>query len=171
MQELRDFFNAGSFQDMLAALNPSLDDAGVRDCCWLVPCSMAISAQSCWAPGCQAHAADREQLTLRGPVSDLRQHMAYMCMLTVRGVAAGHQAISQFLADKGKADAQGSSSSPEAAQALMGALHSLTGLRALLAAGLSSGELLACTAFAINGWHVQCGLARLPCVLLTARLS
>lgn len=64
-------------------------------------------------------------------------------MLTL-GVRAGHQAISQFLADKGKADAQGGSSPPEAAQALMGALHSLTGLRALLAAGLSSGEPFNC---------------------------
>ena len=28
VQELRDFFNAGSFQDMLAGLEPSLDEAG-----------------------------------------------------------------------------------------------------------------------------------------------
>ena len=27
-QELRDFFNAGSFKDMLAGLEPSLDDSG-----------------------------------------------------------------------------------------------------------------------------------------------
>ena len=42
----------------------------------------------------------------------------------------------QFLKDKQGADSAG------APQALVSALHSLTGLRALLAGGLSSGELL-----------------------------
>ena len=47
--------------------------------------------------------------------------------------------MQQFLKDKGAADSRGSEASPQASQALVAALHSLTGLRALLAGGLSSG--------------------------------
>ena len=50
------------------------------------------------------------------------------------------QAVGHFLQAKGKADGVGSSTGPEAAGAVMDALHSLTSLRALLAAGLSSGD-------------------------------
>ena len=57
-----------------------------------------------------------------------RERQAHQCG------SAGTRAIEQFLTDKGRADAAGAD-----AQALVAALHSLTGLRALLAAGLSSG--------------------------------
>ncbi|KAK9806472.1 hypothetical protein WJX73_000758 [Symbiochloris irregularis] len=77
--ELRDFFNAGSFKDMLDGLGESLDEDSKQ-------------------------AADR------------------------------------FLQAKGKADAVGpDAQGPEAAGALIEALHSLTSLRATLAARLSSG--------------------------------
>ena len=48
--------------------------------------------------------------------------------------------MQQFLRDKQAADSCGQAASPEASQALVAALHSLTGLRALLAGGLSSGK-------------------------------
>ena len=48
--------------------------------------------------------------------------------------------MQQFLRDKQAADSCGQAAFPEASQALVAALHSLTGLRALLAGGLSSGE-------------------------------
>ena len=50
--------------------------------------------------------------------------------------------MQQFLKDKGPVDSSGSEAAPEASKALVAALHSLTGLRALLAGGLSSGKHL-----------------------------
>ena len=50
--------------------------------------------------------------------------------------------MQQFLKDKGAVDSSGPEATPEASQALVAALHSLTGLRALLAGGLSSGKHL-----------------------------
>lgn len=49
------------------------------------------------------------------------------------------QAVSRFVAAKAKADGVGGQTGPEAANALVDALHALTTLRAVLAGGLTSG--------------------------------
>lgn len=71
--------------------------------------------------------------------------MTNLYMSKYKGMQRCWQVIAQFLAAKAKADSAGSDATPEAANSLIEALHSLTSVRAVLAGGLSSGELLSCS--------------------------